>query len=495
MERTYIAIDLKSFYASVECAERKLNPLNTNLVVADKSRTEKTICLAVSPSLKQYGIPGRARLFEVIQAVKKINRIRLAKAPNHKFKGKSYFDHELRNDSSLELDFIIATPQMQHYLNVSASIYKTYLDYVSSDDIHVYSIDEVFIDVTGYLKTYNTTPHDLARKMIQDVLKKTGITATAGIGSNMYLAKVAMDIVAKHIPADKDGVRIAELNERSYREKLWDHTPLRDFWRVGAGYTRRLEKLGLFTMGDIARQSLEDEDVLYKEFGINAELLIDHAWGYEPTTMEDIKSYKPSFNSLSSGQVLSEPYDYERSKLIVKEMCELLILDMVDKHLVTNQMALSIGYDISDLKGFDGETKDDWYGREVPKGAHGSINLGEFTNSRTLIMKKMDALFEKLYNKGLHMRRVYVVATNILDEEVAEKESKGYEQLCLFSDYEEQKEKKKEKEEFLKKEKDLQESIIKIQKKYGKNSVLKAMNLKEGGTTIERNKQIGGHKA
>ncbi|MCR4911037.1 MAG: DNA methylase [Bacilli bacterium] len=491
----YFAIDLKSFYASVECRERNLDPLNANLVVADVSRTDKTICLAVSPSLKKYGIPGRARLFEVKQAIKIINKERLKKAPNHKFIGKSIFDDELMKDPSLELDFVAATPQMNKYMRISGEIYNIYLKYFASEDIHVYSIDEVFIDVTPYLDTYKLNPHDLAKKVIKDILKNTGITATAGIGTNLYLAKAAMDIVAKHVPGDKDGVRVAYLDEKLYREKLWSHKPLKDFWRVGTGYINRLAKYGLYTMGDIARFSLKNEDALYEEFGINAELLIDHAWGYESCTMKDIKGYVPENNSISSGQVLSEPYDAKKGKLIVKEMADLLALDLVKKGLVTDQIALAIGYDVIDLENFNGELKNDYYGRKMPKMAHSSVNLGEFTSSSKVIMKAVSDLYDKIMDKRLHMRRVYICATHVLNEEIAEKESKDYEQLSLFTDYEEMELRKekhnKEKEE----EKLLAETILNIQGKYGKNSLIKGMNLEEGGTTIERNKQVGGHKA
>ena len=495
MDKQYIAIDLKSFYASVECVERGLDPLNTNLVVADISRTEKTICLAVSPSLKQYGIPGRARLFEVNQALSLINQNRRKVAPYHKFKGKSVFDDELKKNPSLELDMIIATPRMSHYMKKSAEIYNIYLKYVSSEDIHVYSIDEVFIDITPYLKTYNKSSHEIARMMIMDILKNTGITATAGIGTNLYLAKVAMDIVAKHIPADKDGVRIAELDEMTYRKLLWNHKPLKDFWRVGHGYINRLAKYNLFTMGDIALQSVKDEDLLYKEFGINAELLIDHAWGYEPVTMKDIKSYVPENNSLSSGQVLSEPYDYDKGLLIVKEMSELLSLDLVKKGLVTDQLSLAIGFDKIDLDGYTGEMKKDYIGRDMPKGVHSSINLMDWTSSTKIIREAMVSLYKAIMKKNMHMRRVYVVATHVIKEELVKLESKEFEQLNLFIDYEESEKSKQELEQENKEEHELQETILKIQAKYGRNSLIKGMNKEEGGTTIERNKQVGGHKA
>ena len=348
-DRTYIAIDLKSFYASVECMDRQLDPMTTNLVVADESRTEKTICLAVSPSLKAHKIPGRARLFEVVQRVREVNAERRQKAPGRRFSGKSVNAPELQANPALELDYVVAVPRMARYMEVSAKIYSVYLKYVSPDDIHVYSIDEVFIDATPYLKLYKLSARDFAMKLIRDVLAATGITATAGIGTNLYLAKIAMDIVAKHIPADKDGVRIAELDEQSYREKLWSHRPLTDFWRVGHGYAARLESLGLRTMGDVARMSVKCEDLLYRTFGVNAELLIDHAWGWEPVTIAEIKAYKPENNSISSGQVLQDPYKFDKGKLVAREMTDQLALDLVEKHLVTDQLVLTVGYDTSNL--------------------------------------------------------------------------------------------------------------------------------------------------
>ncbi len=495
-ERQYIAIDLKSFYASCECAERGLDPLTTNLVVADVSRTEKTICLAVSPSLKQYGIPGRARLFEVIQAVKKINRERLKNAPNHVFTGKSFDDTELKKNPSLELDFIAATPQMAHYIQKSTEIYKIYLKYIDSADIHVYSIDEMFADVTKYLKTYKKNAEQIATMMILDVYKQTGITATAGIGTNLYLAKVAMDIIAKHVKENEEGVRIGHLDEISYRKLLWDHTPLTDFWRVGRGLTARLFKHGLITMGDIARQSLINEDVLYQEFGINAELLIDHAWGYEPVTIDDIKAYKPKNNSLSIGQVLSCPYDYTKAKVIVKEMADALSLDLTNKELVTDQIVLSFGYDISDLSDMmsESEVENDWYGRKVPAGEHGSFNLTHFTSSTKEIVNAAVTLYERLVNKKLHVRRVYI-GCRVINEKDIDKYAPKYEQLSLFATYEEQSLNKDSIKETEQEEKELQKTILKIKKKYGKNSILKGTDYEEGGTTIDRNKQIGGHKA
>lgn len=497
MKRQYIAIDLKSFYASVECMERNLDPLTTNLVVADVSRTEKTICLAVSPSLKQYGIPGRARLFEVIQAVKKINKERLKRAPGHKFVGKSFDDNELKKNPSLELDFIAATPQMSHYINKSAEIYQIYLKYINSEDIHIYSIDEMFADVTKYLKTYKTDAEGIATMMILDVYNKTGITATGGIGDNLYLAKVAMDIIAKHVKENKDGVRIGKLDEISYRKLLWDHTPLTDFWRVGRGLTSRLFKHGLLTMGDIARQSLIDEDVLYQEFGINAELLIDHAWGYESVGIEDIKKYKPKNNSLSIGQVLSRPYTPNEARLIIKEMADALSLDLIRKEMLTDQIVIAFGYDIGDVtsKMNESQLEKDWYGRTVPTSEHGSINLTHFTSSTSEIMKAATKLYDSLINKKLHVRRIFIVASRVIKEKDLGKIAPKYEQLNLFmneADFNKNKKIDLIKEQ---KEKELQKTILHIKDKYGKNSILKGMDYEESGTTRERNEQIGGHKA
>ena len=499
MEKTYIAIDLKSFYASVECVERKMNPLTTNLVVADISRTSKTICLAISPSLKSYGLKGRARLFEVEQKVKEINKERKKKINYHKFIGKSSNFIELNKNQYLELDYVIAEPRMSFYINYSTKVYNTYLKYISPDDIHVYSIDEVFIDATDYLKLYKITAHELARKMIRDVLATTGITATAGIGTNLYLAKVAMDIVAKHISADKDGVRIAELDEMEYRNKLWNHRPLTDFWRVGKGIAKRLEYLELYTMGDIARCSLgnitdkKNEDILYKEFGINAELLIDHAWGYEPCTIKDIKNYKPKINSISTGQVLSTSYNYEKTKLIVKEMTDNLVLELVDKKLVTNQIILTLNYDADNLKkDYTGEIKEDYYGRKVPAYAHGTISLEKSTSSTKIILEKVIELYERIMNKKLSVKRINIAFGNVTSENNIIK-NKNYEQLTLFNT------KKEisitENKEELESEKKIQKTILNIKKKYGKNSILKGMNFENGATTIERNNQIGGHKA
>lgn len=490
----FIAIDLKSFYASVECVDRGLDPLTTNLVVADVSRTEKTICLAVSPSLKAYGISGRARLFEVVQSVSEVNAARRAKAPGRRFTGKSYDATLLDKDSSLELDYIAAKPQMARYMEVSTQIYSIYLNYVAPEDIHVYSIDEVFIDVTAYLELYGLTARELALKMVKDVLNTTGITATAGIGTNMYLCKVAMDIVAKHMPPDKDGVRVAELDEMSYREKLWNHLPLTDFWRVGHGIENRLRRSGMQTMGDVARMSLVNEDLLYKIFGVNAELLIDHAWGYESCTMKEVKSYMPRSSSLSTGQVLSEPYPWSKARLIVKEMTDLLVLDLVDKGLVTDQIVLMLGYDVASADSYEGPIAIDHYGRRVPPPAHGSINLGSMTSSTKTIMEAVVKLFDNIADKNLYVRRINVVANHVEDESSV-KEENAVVQLDMFTDYEELERLQALERDRVSKEKNLQKAVIEIKKKYGKNAMLKGMNLEEGGTTIERNGQIGGHRA
>ena len=491
--KKYLCIDLKSFFASVECVERGLNPLTTNLVVADKERTEKTICLAVTPSLKTYGIPGRARLFEVVQKVREVNNQRRLNAPNRTFMDKSFNAEELNGNPGLELDYIVAPPRMAYYMEYSTRIYNVYLKYIAPEDIHVYSIDEVFIDITHYLATYKLSAHDFARKLIQDVLNTTGITATAGIGTNMYLAKIAMDIEAKHIPADKDGVRIAELDEMSYREKLWSHRPLTDFWRVGKGYANKLERYGMRTMGDVARCSLYDEDLLYRLFGVNAELLIDHAWGWEPCTIKEIKAYKPSTNSLSSGQVLKTPYYFDKAKLVTREMMELLVLDLVEKALVTNQVVLTIGYDIDNLTDdniqYKGDITTDFYGRQVPKHAHGTANIDRYTASSKLIVDATMELFDRIVDKSLLVRRINIAVCKLQKEKDVNENQ--VEQLDLFTDYE----KKNAQEESLKKEKRMQEAVLSIKKKYGKNAILKGMNLEEGATAKERNSQIGGHKA
>lgn len=503
---TYVAIDLKSFYASVECVERGLNPLTTNLVVADAERTEKTICLAVSPSLKKYGIPGRARLFEVVQKVREANAVRIGKAPNKRFAGKSYHAEELEKQPELEISYITAPPRMALYMEYSTRIYNVYLQYVAPEDIHVYSIDEVFIDVTQYLGIYRLNARELVSKMIQHVFRETGITATAGIGTNLYLCKAAMDIMAKRVVPDEDGVRIAELDEMSYREQLWNHRPLTDFWRVGHGYRKKLEEAGLYTMGDIARCSLggendyHNEDLLYKLFGVNAELLIDHAWGWEPTTMDLIKAYKPSVNSLSSGQVLHCAYDFEKGKLIVREMTDLLVLELVEKRLVTDQMVLTVGYDIENLsdpdirKKYKGEVTTDQYDRRIPKHAHGTVNLDRQTSSTKLIMDAVMELYDRIVNPCLLVRRITIGANRLVDENSATKQT-VYEQMNLFTDYEELEKKKEIEDEALSKERKLQEAMLEVKRKFGKNAILKGTNLQEGAMTIDRNKQIGGHKA
>ena len=501
-EKVYIAIDLKSFYASQECVSRGLDPLTTNLVVADGSRTEKTICLAVSPSLKNYGISGRARLFEVVQKVREVNAIRRERAPGRNLTGSSFHDPEVKSNPSLALDYIVAPPRMGAYMACSTRIYNVYLKYIAPEDIHVYSIDEVFIDATPYLRTYSMSARELARKMIQDVLDTTGITATAGIGTNLYLAKVAMDIVAKHVEPDKQGVRIASLDEMSYRRQLWEHKPLTDFWRVGRGYARKLEKYGLYTMGDVARCSLggtgefHNEALLYKLFGVNAELLIDHAWGWEPCTIEDIKSYKPESSSVGSGQVLHCAYTAEKAKLIVREMTDLLVLDLVDKGLVTDQMVLTVGYDIENLtdpkrrNAYRGEVTTDPYGRKIPKHAHGTANLGRRTSSTRLITDAVMELYDRIVDGNLLVRRVNLVANRVLPEEAVQQEL-AFDQLDLFSDVAE----KKAEEAQLEREKRRQQAVLSIRKKYGKNAILKGMNYEDGATTRDRNAQIGGHKA
>jgi len=493
MQNYYIAIDLKSFFASVECMERGLDPMKTNLLVADSSRTEKTICLAVSPSLKEYGISGRARLFEVIQKVKEINNKRRYKILGRKFIRKSYDDNELKQHNNYELDFIIAPPQMNKYMKYSTEIYNIYLKYFSSEDICVYSIDEVFINVTHYLKKYSMKPSDIATMVMQDVYHQTGITATCGVGTNLYLAKVAMDIVAKHSSPNIYGARIACLDEQMYKEILWTHKPLTDFWRVGRGTAKRLEKNNIFTMGDVARCSLSNEDKLFKLLGINAELLIDHAWGYEPCTIESIKSYKPSTTSLCSGQVLHCPYDYEKTKLIVKEMTDILVLDLVDKNVVTNQLVLTVDYDKDNLNNslieYKGEVSIDRYGRSIPKHAHGTKNLEYYTSSNKIISESIIELYERIIDKRLLTRKISISTNNLINEDEAINRGR-IKQIDLFTDYGELK-KQEEKE---KKEHELQKSILRIKKKYGKNAILKGKNFEDGATTIQRNSQVGGHK-
>ena len=497
MNKTYIAIDLKSFYASVECIERSFDPLTTNLVVADSSRTEKTICLAVSPSLKSYGIPGRARLFEVVQKIKEVNKERKLKAGY--ISGESFDDNELKNDCSLAVGYLIAPPRMAHYIEYSTRIYNIYLKYVSSEDIHVYSIDEVFIDVTSYLKNYRMSAKELARCMIKDVLDNTGITATCGIGSNLYLCKVAMDIVAKKIKPDENGGRIAELNEQSYKELLWDHRPLTDFWRIGKGIAKKLEENGLYTMGDIARKSIEDEEFLYQLFGINAELIIDHAWGIETCEMKHIKEYKPENNSLGSGQVLHCGYPYDKARLVVNEMIEQMSLDLVSKQFVTDQLVLTVGYDIENLTNtkikhsYQGEIVTDHFGRQIPKHAHGTIHLDFQTSSTKLLTEAMLKLFDRIVDQKLLVRRINMSACNIIHESKIIK--KEVEQLDLFTNYEEIDKKKKQQEIELEKEKNLQLALLNIKKKYGKNSILKVQDLDDDATTKKRNEQIGGHSA
>ena len=485
-ERTYIAIDLKSFYASVECRERNLDPLTTNLVVADESRTNKTICLAVSPSLKSFGIPGRPRLFEVEQRVRALNKER---DPWHR--SASSRDYAaLRKDPSLRIDYHVAVPRMALYIDYSTRIYNIYLRYIAPEDIHVYSIDEVFMDVTGYLRTYGKTPHELAVTMIRDVLKETGITATAGIGTNLYLAKVAMDITAKHMPADQDGVRIAELNEYTYRKQLWTHEPLTDFWRVGRGYAKRLNAMGIYTMGDVARTSLTQSETLYSEFGVNAELLIDHAWGYEPCMIRDIKAYKPEHNSIGSGQVLMEPYTYEKAMIVLREMTDALVLELVDKGLMTNALALFVGYDASVPSSWNGTITTNRWGLRAPKPANSIARLKHYTSSSKEIMDAMLKLYARITDKSLKIRRFNVTAVNVLPREEASS-IVSYEQLDLFASPEAQKQPDPVEAE---KEQKVQQAILDIQKKYGKNAVLKGTSLQDGATAKERNKMIGGHR-
>lgn len=500
-QRIYVAIDLKSFYASVECRERGLDPLDTNLVVADESRTDKTICLAVSPSLKSYGIPGRPRLFEVVQQVKEANVSRMYSAPGHKLGGQSCFLSELNSNPSLAIDYLIAPPRMAYYMQYSTRIYDIYLKYIAPEDIIVYSIDEVFMDVTDYLNTYKLSAKDLAMKMIQDVLNTTGITATAGIGTNLFLCKVAMDIVAKHIPADKNGVRIAELDEMGFRRKLWSHQPLTDFWRVGRGYAKKLEANGMFTMGDVPQCSVYNEDLLYKLFGKNAELLIDHAWGWEPCTVAAVKAYRPENNSLGSGQVLHQPYTAEKARLVLREMADLLSLDLVNKRLVTNQLVVTIGYDRENLstpdqkKQYHGEVTKDHYGRVIPKHSHGTQNLERYTSSTKLIVGAATELFDRIADKNLLVRRLNIVAAHVIPESEAPKKEPGFEQLDLFTDYAAEQAKQEKEDAALARERKRQEAVLAIKKKFGKNAILRGMNLEEGATARDRNSQIGGHKA
>ena len=497
-DKIYAVIDLKSFYASVECVERGLDPLTTNLVVADASRTDKTICLAVSPSLKAYGISGRARLFEVKQRLKEVNEERRWAAPGRKFVGKSHFDDVLKDHPEYEIDYITAVPRMAMYLKYSTEIYKIYLKYFAPEDIHVYSIDEVFIDLTKYLKTYNKTAQKLVEDVLLNIVMQTGITAAAGMGTNMYLAKVAMDIVAKHIEPTEFGMKIAYLDEMSYRKMLWNHRPITDFWRVGRGYAKRLEKYDLYTMGDVARFSLECEDILYKEFGINAELLIDHAWGWEPVTIADIKDYKPEVKSINSGQVLMHPYSFDEARIVLHEMVDSLVFDLLEKKIVTDQLVLTVGYDIENVSpdgsGYDGEIVIDGYGRKKPKHAHGTTNLESKTSSAKAITDAVLALYDRIVDRNLTVRRLTLVASRLTDESVAEREQLT-QQLDFFSMTEDSIKKKEASEKALAKEQRLQKAVLGLKKKYGKNAVLKGMNFREGATMIDRNGQIGGHKA
>lgn len=503
--KTYLCVDLKSFYASVECVERGLDPMTTNLVVADKRRTEKTICLAVSPSLKAYGIPGRARLFEVVQRVKEVNAKRLREAPGGQFSASSWNDPEIQQNPALALDYLVAPPRMAHYIDWSTRIYSVYLKYIAPEDIFSYSIDEVFMDVTDYLDTYKLTARELAKKMLLDVLETTGITATAGMGTNLYLAKIAMDIVSKHIKPDKDGVRIAKLDEMTYRRLLWDHRPLTDFWRVGPGYARKLEAHGLYTMGDIARCSIGketdyyNEELLYKLFGVNAEILIDHAWGWEPCTIADVKAYKPENKSIVSGQVLQCPYEFEKARLVVREMADALALDLVDKGLITNQIVLTVGYDIENLsdpqrsKNYKGPVAADHYGRKIPKHAHGTANLDAYSSSTKEIVRAALELYDRIMDQNLLVRRLSITANRLLPEANAPKQTA--EQLDLFTDYAAQEKQQEEKAADLARERKMQETMLAIKRRFGKNAILKGMNLEEGATARERNQTIGGHHA
>lgn len=496
MERLYACIDLKSFYASVECIERGFDPLTTNLVVADSSRTEKTICLAVSPSLKQYGIGGRARLFEVVAKVKEINQIRKRKNHNWSFCGSSYDDNVLKKDTTKKLDFIIAPPRMAHYMDTSAKVYRTYLKYLAPEDIYVYSIDEIFCEITHYLKYNHCSATEFLTKMILDVYQTVGITATAGIGTNLFLAKVAMDVVAKHVEANEAGVRIAFLDEASYRKLIWPHQPITDIWRVGRGTAKRLARYGLCTMGDVARCSIYNEDLLYRLFGVNAELLIDHAWGYEPCTLEQIRSFQPSSKSIHSGQVLQDPYDYQKTKLVVREMADALALELVSKGAVTEQLTLTIGYDVENLTNpkisYSGEVTYDGYGRKIPKHSHGTIHLESATASSKRIMDGFVSLYDQIVQKNLLVRRIYLNAVQ-LDESSTSSSQEHYQQLNLFTSVEEQVRDFEQKRKMEKEEQDLQATVLKLKGKYGKNSILKGMDLESGATTMMRNRQIGGH--
>ena len=503
--RIYAAIDLKSFYASVECIERGLDPLGTHLVVADASRTEKTICLAVSPSLKTYGIPGRARLFEVVQRIKEVNDQRLRQIPEHCFSGSSFDKKELEKNSHLAVDYVVATPRMAHYMEYSTRVYQIYLKYLAPEDIHVYSIDEIMCDVTDYLNTYGMTAKELISKIIRDIYDTMGMTATAGIGTNLYLCKVAMDILAKHVEPDHNGVRIAELNEISYRRLLWTHQPITDFWRVGQGYAKKLLSHGIYNMGDVARCSIGketdyyNEDLLYKLFGVNAELLIDHAWGYEPCTIAQIKAYRPQANSSGSGQVLQCPYPADKARIVVQEMTDQLVLDLVEHGFVTDQIVLTVGYDIENLtdpvraKRYHGEVATDRYGRKIPKHAHGTANLQNHTSSAITVVEKTLELYDRIINPDLLIRRIYVTACHVRTEQEAQKEQ-IYEQMSLF-DFAEETEEQKAQKQALQKEKQMQKAMLSIKQRYGKNAILKGTNFKEGATMRQRNGQIGGHRA
>lgn len=500
MDKIYAAIDLKSFYSSVECVERNLDPLTTNLVVADKSRTEKTICLAVTPALKSYGIPGRARLFEVVQRVKEVNYQRQRNAPGHKLTGSSPYAGELAKHPEMALDYIVAPPRMALYMEYSTRVYAVYLKYIAPEDIINYSIDEVLMDLTPYLRTYKLSPRDLVVKIMQDVLETTGITATAGIGSNLYLAKIAMDIWAKHIPPDKNGVRIAQLDEISYRKNLWSHRPLTDFWRVGPGYAKKLEAHGMYTMGDVARCSIQNEDTLYRLFGVNAELLIDHAWGWEPCTIADVKAYKPETNSIGSGQVLQCPYTAEKARLVVHEMADALALELVGKRMVTNQVVLTVGYDIENLsdperkKLYKGPVTVDRYGRSVPKHAHGTEHLVRYTSSAQEIVQAVLVLFDRVVDKNLLIRRLNLTACDVIAENDIPMPP-DVEQLDLFTDYSTLEQRQKDESARRDRERRMQEAILSIKGKYGKNAILKVHSLEDGATARERNGTIGGHKA
>ena len=503
-ERTYICCDLKSFYASVECVERGLDPLTTNLVVADKRRTEKTICLAVSPSLKAYGISGRARLFEVVQRVREVNARRRLSAPGRNLTGSSWNDLEVRRSPELALDYIVAPPRMAHYIDWSTKIYQVYLHYIAPEDIHVYSIDEVFIDATNYLEASRMTGRELARTIILDILKTTGITAAAGMGTNLYLAKIAMDIVAKHVHPDPYGVRIAKLNEMTYRRLLWTHRPLTDFWRVGKGYANKLEAHGLYTMGDIARCSIgkptdyHNEELLYRLFGVNAELLIDHAWGWEPCTIADIKAYQPESRSIVSGQVLPCPYDFRRARLVAREMADSLALDLVDKGLLTDQLVLTVGYELpaapKQSAGYPGLVTTDRYGRKIPRHAHGTENLSGYTSSASALMAAVARLYDRTVDPALQIRRLSITASHLLDEAAA-RQRETAEQLDLFTDYKVRAQQQKEEAAAHARERRIQKAMLDIKRRYGKNAILKGLNFEEGATARERNQQIGGHQA